>query len=233
MRIFKGANSGRLLSSQPRNKRQRNESGRKGIKHHHLQLLPKLLPALGIFVHENAHAALPTNKLAKPVLPDLNLPVTPAEHVRPLLTSMHLANMHPLGTRAGIGQDDGAPEAAVPGAVAHEAQARRVVEVVGLLAVGVELAGEGELGEGAAARGREGLLLALGVDAVQVAVPDAGVARVAEEDERVGEGLEPVCDGGLEGLVGLGVVVHHEGLCRVSVWSVCAGVPGVVEMKGD
>lgn len=144
---------------------------------------------------------------------------------------MHLANVHPLGTRAGVGQDDGTPEAAVPGAVAHEAQARRVVEVVGLLAVGVELAGEGELGEGAAARGREGLLLALRVDAVQVAVPDAGVARVAEEDERVGEGLEPVCDGGLEGLVGLGVVVHHEGLCRVSLWSVYAGRAGKVKRE--
>lgn len=184
-----------------------------GKEQRHLQLLPEFLPSFSILIHEDAHAALPANELAKSILPNLDLPVTPAKHVRPLLTGVHLANVHPLGSGAGIGKDDGTPEAAVPRAVAHEPEARRVVEVVGLLTVGVELAREGELGQDAAARGREGLLLALRVDAVQVSVPDAGVSRVAEEDERVGERLEPVCDLRLEGLVGLGVVVHHECLC--------------------
>lgn len=178
----------------------------------HLQLLPKLLTSFSVLVHKHTHTALPTDELTKPILSNLNLLVAPAKHVRPLLASVHLADVHPLRPGAGVRQDDGAAEAAVPGAVAHEPQACRVVEVVGLLAVGVELAREGELGQGAAARGGEGLLLAFRVDAVQVAVPDAGVPRVAEEDERVGEGLEPVCDLGLERLIRLCVVVHHEGL---------------------
>lgn len=180
-----------------------------GIERHHLQFLSKLLPAFSVLVHKDADTALAADELSKSVLPNLDLPVAPPKHVSPLLPGVHLANMHTLGAGAGIGQDDGTPEASVPGAVAHEAEARRVVEVIGLLAVGVELAREYQLGQAAAARGREGLLLALGVDAVQIPVPDAGVARVAEEDERVGEGLEPVGNGRLEGLVGLGVVVHH------------------------
>lgn len=204
-------------SRRERNDRVRKKGGGYKMANDHLQLLPELLTSFSVLVHKDAHATLPTDELTEPILPNLNLPVAPSEHVRPLLAGVHLTDMHPLRPGAGVGHDDGAAEAAVPRAVAHEAQARRVVEVVGLLAVGVELAREGELGQRAAARGREGLLLALRVDAVQVAIPDAGVARVAEEDEGVGEGLEPVCDRGLERLVRLCVVVHHQCLWEMGL----------------
>ena len=60
-----------------------------------------------------------------------------------------------------------------------------------------------------AAGGRE---LVLALDAVQVAVPDAGVAINTEEDEGVCDGLEPVGDRGFESLVRLGAMAHDNGL---------------------
>lgn len=75
-----------------------------------------------------------------------------------------------------------------------------------MFTVGVEFAGEGEVWESTAAGGWEGVFA---FDAVEVAVEEAGVAVVAEEDEGVGEGFEEGFDGGFEGLVGLGVVVHY------------------------
>lgn len=135
----------------------------------------------------------------------MNLAIAPAQHVRPHLAGVHLADVHALAPRAGVAHDHGAAPGAVPRAVAHPAEAGRVVKVVLLLAVGEELAREGELGERARARGADGRV-ALG--AVEVAVEDAGVARGAEEDEGVGEGLEPVGHGRCEGLAGLSVVVH-------------------------
>lgn len=52
----------------------------------------------------------------------------------------------------------------------------------------------------------------LAFDAVEIAVPDAGVAGLAEKNEGVGERFEPVCDGGFESLIRLSVVVHDESL---------------------
>ena len=50
----------------------------------------------------------------------------------------------------------------------------------------------------------------LALNAVEIAVEDAGVAGVAEEDQCVGEWLEEWLDGGFERLVGLGIVIHYQ-----------------------
>ena len=79
-----------------------------------------------------------------------------------------------------------------------------------LFAVGIELAGQTQGGELAAAGGREGMVA---LDAVQIAVKDARVAFGAEEDERIGKRFEEGFDGRFESLVGLGVMVP--GIIRV------------------
>ena len=61
----------------------------------------------------------------------------------------------------------------------------------------VELSSQSQFGQGAAARRAESLLVAFGIDAVEVAVEDAGVAVIAEKDEGVCQGLEEGFDWGL------------------------------------
>ena len=94
-------------------------------------------------------------------------------------------------------------------ALAGPADALRLVEVVILPAVGVQLAGEAEVGQLAAAGDAEGLDVVgrVAADAVQIAVEDARVAGLAEQDQGVGERLEEGLDADFERLVGLRVVV--------------------------
>lgn len=60
----------------------------------------------------------------------------------------------------------------------------------------------------------------LALNAVEIAIEDAGVAGVAEEDQCVGEWLEEWLDGGFERLVGLGIVIHYQCLDhqRLNLW---------------
>lgn len=128
---------------------------------------------------------------------------------------MHLANVHADRSGLSVAHDHGTPRGAVPSAIAHPAKTvGPVVKVVSLAAVGEDLSGHGEFGERTAAAGFRGVRAA---GAKEVAVEDARVAGLAEEDEGVREGLEPVGDGGLEGLVGLRVVVHNQSLPRISL----------------
>lgn len=53
-------------------------------------------------------------------------------------------------------------------------------------------------------------MFALGVDAVKVAIPQARVSRVTQQDQGIRQRLEPALNGGLQSLVGLRVVVHHQ-----------------------
>ena len=92
----------------------------------------------------------------------------------------------------------------------YEADAVRVVPVVFLVAVGVEVSCEDEIGELSAAGGWFGVLA---LYAVEVAPEDAWVALFAEEDERVGEGFEEAFDVCCYCLTWLGVVVHDYCYC--------------------
>jgi hypothetical protein len=49
----------------------------------------------------------------------------------------------------------------------------------------------------------------LAFNAVEVAIKEARIAFVAEEDEGVSQGLKEGLNLRLEGLVGLGIVVHY------------------------
>jgi hypothetical protein len=73
----------------------------------------------------------------------------------------------------------------------------------------VQLAREHEVGELAAARGRLGVLAAR---AVEIAVEDARVALGAEQDQGVGERLEPARYRRFDCLAALGVVVRDDSL---------------------
>lgn len=88
-----------------------------------------------------------------------------------------------------------------------------LVPVVVLVAVGVALAREHDVGELAAARGGLGLVA---LCTVEVAVEDARVALAAQQDQRVGERLEEALDRRLDCLTGLRVVIGHKGLKGVS-----------------
>lgn len=184
------------------------------VKVQYSQLFVELLPSLRIFVHIDSHTALSTWKLAKAITSNLNLPVIPPKHIRPLLPGMHLAYMHPLAARPGIAQHDRAPKASIPRAVPDEAKTRWEVKVLGLLAVCIQFASQDDFGQDAAAGWWEGVFA---FDTKEVSVKDAGIAAVAEEDEGVGQWLEPISHGSLEGLVGLRVVIHYERLGKVMV----------------
>lgn len=84
-----------------------------------------------------------------------------------------------------------------------------VVKVVVLFAVCVETAGQGHVGEFVSARWS---FFVLAFDAVEISVEETGIAVVAEEDQRVGEGLEETFDWCLDCLTLLRVVVLHNRL---------------------
>lgn len=99
------------------------------------------------------------------------------------------------------------------GASAYEAQTGWfVVEVVVLLAVGEQLAREDQVGQLVAAARR---LRVLALHAIQIAVEDARVALVAQQDQRVGQRLEEALDRRRHRLARLRVVVHHHRHGRV------------------
>ena len=155
---------------------------------------------------------------------------------------MQVADVHSLLARPRVAQHARQAVRVVRGALARPADAGRVVEVVVLLAVGVQLAGQAEVGQLAAAGGGEGLDIVrrVAADAVQVAVEDARVAGLAEEDQRVGERLEEGLDADFEGLVGLRVVVPGRlvrsaervgkglGTDMTSVWRLSVFVVGIL-----
>ena len=122
---------------------------------------------------------------------------------------MEVAHIHIFLIRPRVAHHAREAVGVVPRAFAGPADALRVVEIVVLLAIGVQLAREAEVGELPAAGDAEGLDVVAGVafDAIEVAVEDARVAGLAEEDQSVGEGLKEGLDADFERLVGLRVVV--------------------------
>jgi hypothetical protein len=168
----------------------------------------ELLPPLSIRTHPHSNTRTRTLEQPVPLVINLDLALLPAQQIRPLLARMHLADGHPDLARARVTHDAGQARLAIPRAAAHKANAVCVVEVVVLVAVGVELAGKNQIRQLAAARG-PGLVLAL--EAVQVAVEGARVALRAQQDQRVRERLEEALDGRLDGLPRLRVVVGHDG----------------------
>lgn len=88
-----------------------------------------------------------------------------------------------------------------------------VVEVVILLAIGVQLSCQGHVGKLVSARWR---FLVLALDTVEISVEQARVAVISEEDERVCKWLEEALDGGSDSLSLLGVVVLHNGLITLA-----------------
>lgn len=120
---------------------------------------------------------------------------------------MLLADRHPNLPRSLVAHHARQPRRPIPRAAAHEANAIRIVPVILLVAVGIQVAGEDQVGQLAAAR--RGFFVRF-CQAVQVAVEGAGVAFFAQEDEAVGEGLEEAFDAGGHCLAGLGVVVGDD-----------------------
>jgi hypothetical protein len=82
------------------------------------------------------------------------------------------------------------------------------VEVVVLLAIGVELPGKREVRQFSTTCRIEGMF---SFDAIEVSIEDTGVPFLSEKDQAVCQGLEERLYGCLEGLIGLGVVVHDKG----------------------
>jgi hypothetical protein len=173
-----------------------------------IKLRRELLPPLSIRTHPHGNTRPRTLEQPVPLVINLDLALLPAQQIRPLLARMHLADGHPDLARARITHDTRQPGLAIPRAAAHKANAVCVVEVVLLVAVGVELAGKNQIRQLAAARG-PGLVLAL--EPVQVAVEGTRVALRAQQDQRVRERLEEALDGRFDGLPRLRVVVRHDG----------------------
>jgi len=92
----------------------------------------------------------------------------------------------------------------IPGPFSRPADTLGEIEVVVLLAISIEFAGEDEVGDFAAAGGRKRLVA---LDTVDVAIEDARIAGFAEEDQAVGKRFEPGFDSDFERLVRLGVVI--------------------------
>jgi hypothetical protein len=148
--------------------------------------LTKPIPPFRVLINPNTQTRTGTNKHAKALMINLHLTSLPAQDIRPLLASMHLTHMHPLLARSSIRHHDRTAPSLIPRSISYPPDTSRVVEVVLLEPVCVELPGESEVRESTAAGGTKGLLVAFGIDAIEVAVKDARIAVEAEEDEGVG-----------------------------------------------
>lgn len=134
----------------------------------------------------------------------------------------HLPHKHPLLPHLGITHQHHHPRRAIPRPPPHPPDTIRGIEIIILLAIRVQLSGEGQIWDLALRRRGFPVVFNPALDAVEVAVEETGIAVRAEEDQRVRVGEEPVGDLQLEGLAGLGVVVLDLG----------GGVSEVVEADG-
>ena len=120
---------------------------------------------------------------------------------------MHFSHKHPLLPHLGITQQHRASRGPIPRPAPHPPDAIRVVEVIVLLAVGVQFARQRQIGDLALRGGGFPVVFHAPADAVDVAVEEAGVAVFPQQDQGVGEGEEPVGYLELERLGGLRVMV--------------------------
>jgi hypothetical protein len=122
----------------------------------------------------------------------------PAEDIDVLLTSVLLANLHTLPTllRPDAHHDGTAVEMllSLSLARAHPPNCLRIIPYIDRAAMAEPLASADELVE-ARHRRHRGLLVVLGMAAVEVAQEDARVAGLAKQDHGVGERLEGRRDG--------------------------------------
>jgi hypothetical protein len=171
--------------------------------------LPEPIPSLGPLIHKHTRTTATDREAPPPILTNCNLCALPPKHIRPPLTLMHLAHKHPLLAHPRIRDEHRTPIPPIPGAPPHPPHQIRLIKVIILLAVRVQLPRQTEVRDFALGRGRQPVVVDAALEAVDVAVEDAGIAGVAEEDQRVGVDGEPAGDGGGEGLGGLRVVVHY------------------------
>ncbi len=95
---------------------------------------------------------------------------------------MHLPNKHPLLPLFRITQQDRRPIPTIPRPPPHPPNQIRLIKVIILLAIRVQFPGEAQIGDFALRGGREPVVRYAAAEAVDVAVEDAGVAGLAEED---------------------------------------------------
>ncbi len=168
-----------------------------------------LIPPFGVLIDPDRHTGAGTHELAIPFVVNLDLVRLPAQHVGPDFPGMLLADGHPLLAGRGIRQHARQAGPAIMRASAHEAQAIRVVvKVIVLLAVREQLPRKHQMRQFPSTRRR---LRVLAFDPVQIAIKDARVTLVAQQDQGVRDGLEEALDGRGDRLAGLRVVVHHHG----------------------
>ena len=125
---------------------------------------------------------------------------------------MHLAHEHPFLAHTSIAQCHCAAVYSIPSSSSGPADQVRFVEVVVLLAVCVQLAGEAKVRDLAGCHGGKPVLVNTAFDAIYVTVEEARVAGFPEENESIGKGKEPIGYRCSEGLRWLGVMVLDNGL---------------------
>ena len=127
-------------------------------------------------MHKHTRTAPTYGKHPPPLIIDLDLPLLPPQHIRPHLPLVQLPNPHPQLPHVRIAQHHRTPVRPIPCPPPHPPDHIRLVEVVVLLAVGVALPRQREIGDSSAGGGRQPVVLDAALDAVDVAVEEAGVA---------------------------------------------------------
>jgi hypothetical protein len=169
----------------------------------------KLIPALRITPDINRNRHTRALEQSEPLIINNNLLLIPSQNVRPFLTRMEISYSHSNFSGPGIRHNARQTSRVVRSSATDEANAVRIVEVGVLFSIGVEFPGEDHIGEFSAGDGIFGIVA---FDAEEVTKEDGGVAAVLEEDDAVGERLEPAFDVDGHGLAGLEVVGVYDGL---------------------
>ena len=138
-----------------------------------------------------------------------------------MLGDIHVAGVrpscgHPLPALACVAHQHGEPTGVLGGAMARPADAGRMIQPILLLAVGVIAAGGHQPFEDPVVACQPHLMhltvvapIAV-VGALEVWQEQAGVTLTPQQDEGIGQRLEPSLDQRLKRLQGLGVVVLHQ-----------------------
>lgn len=170
--------------------------------------LSKSISSRGILVNVNTYTRPRTRELAKSVVSNRYLGLLPPQDISPHLALVHGADFHPLLTGSSVTHH--ACQTVFMGLVtlSNPSDAICLIEVILLVAIGVEFTREDNIWKLAAASWGFRWHIFTASHAIEVTIEDAGVTRTSKKNKAIRERFKEPFDRSGHGLARLGVMVH-------------------------